>query len=417
MSKIMYRKRNGGWEYRFEIARINGKRQHLSKSGFKTKKEAELAGNKAYLEYNTTGLNFIPSEISVSDYFDFWVEEYCKVNLKATSVTGYIKKINNHIKPNIGHYALKSISPAILQRLINNMFNLGYSRNTLLAIKGIINTAFEYAVEPLNFISSNPALSLKLPLKNAQPDTPTRKEERYIISQDDMQRILGRFPEGSTAYIPLLFGYRCGMRIGEAFAITWDCVDFEKKTITINKQFQWQEKDKNDKLSESYWYVSAPKYNSVRTIDIDDNTLQVLAREKKRQEADKLKYGNLYVYNYMTADTTKRINNTSGELLDLVTVRENGSFIQPRIMQHTTTIVVKKLGIKFNYHSLRHTHCTMLAENNVPIKYTQYRLGHKNITVTLQIYQHISEKMSKEGKIALEGMFNSNDKDSVKEPE
>ena len=45
MPKIMYRKRNGGWEYRFEIARLNGKRQHLSKSGFKTKKEAELAGN------------------------------------------------------------------------------------------------------------------------------------------------------------------------------------------------------------------------------------------------------------------------------------------------------------------------------------------------------------------------------------
>lgn len=405
MAKIIYRKRNGGWEYRFEIAKVDGKRKHLSKSGFKTKKEAEIAGNKAYLEYNTTGLNFIPSEISVSDYFDLWIDEYCKVNLKASSVTGYIKKINNHIKPNIGHYALKSVSPATLQRLINNMFNSGYSRNTLLSIKGIITSAFEYAVEPLKFISSNPALSLKLPLKNARPNTPTRKEERYIISQNDMQKILNRFPEMSTAYIPLLFGYRCGMRIGEAFAVTWDCVDFENKTITINKQLQWQEKDKNDETSESYWYLSSPKYNSVRAIDIDDDTLEVLAREKQRQEADKLKYGELYNYNYTTTDTIKRLNNVSGELLDLVTVRENGMFIQPRIMQHTATIITKNLGIKFNYHSLRHTHCTMLAENNVPIKYTQYRLGHKNITVTLQIYQHISEKMSEEGKATLNTML------------
>lgn len=409
MPKIMYRKRNGGWEYRFEIARLNGKRQHLSKSGFKTKKEAELAGNKAYLDYNTTGLNFIPTEMSVSDYFDFWLKEYCKVNLKPDTVIGYTKKINNHIKPNVGYYALKAINSATLQKLINNLFNLGYSRNTLLSIKGILTSAFNYAVEPLGFIANNPALAIKLPLKNAQPDTPTRIGERHIISKEDMAKILERFPEGSTAYIPLLFGYRCGMRMGEAFAVTWDCVDFEKKTIIINKQVQWQEKDKNNTLSESYWYITAPKYGSVRIIDVDIETINVLKREKERQTLDKQKYGNLYTHNYCTNDNIKRINTESGELIDFVTVRENGEFIQPRIMQHTTAIITKKLGIKFNFHSLRHTHCTMLAENNAPIKYVQQRLGHKNVTVTLQIYQHVSEKMSEEGRIALNNIYDINE--------
>ena len=78
-------------------------------------------------------------------------------------------------------------------------------------------------------------------------------------------------------------------------------------------------------------------------------------------------------------------------------------------MQHTTAIITKKLGIKFNFHSLRHTHCTMLAENNAPIKYVQQRLGHKNVTVTLQIYQHVSEKMSEEGRIALNNIYDINE--------
>ena len=50
-----------------------------------------------------------------------------------------------------------------------------------------------------------------------------------------------------------------------------------------------------------------------------------------------------------------------------------------------------------DYHSLRHTHATMLAEKGASPKYVQYRLGHKNIQVTMQIYQHLTDKMSEEG--------------------
>ena len=73
MAHLILRKRSGNWEYRFEGAKVNDKRQWISKSGFKTKKEAEVAGNKALNEYNNTGLNFTPSEISFSDYLDYWI--------------------------------------------------------------------------------------------------------------------------------------------------------------------------------------------------------------------------------------------------------------------------------------------------------------------------------------------------------
>lgn len=92
MAKINIRDRNKdkpdkkpNWEYRFEAAQIEGKRKHISKAGFRTKKEALEAGTKALAEYNNAGLHFEPSEISVSDYLDYYFDQHVKINLKYNS--------------------------------------------------------------------------------------------------------------------------------------------------------------------------------------------------------------------------------------------------------------------------------------------------------------------------------------------
>ena len=74
-----------------------------------------------------------------------------------------------------------------------------------------------------------------------------------------------------------------------------------------------------------------------------------------------------------------------------------------QVMQHVSHIARTELGFdKFDYHSLRHTHATMLAEKGASPKYVQYRLGHKNSQVTTQIYQHLTNKMSTENAQLLE---------------
>ena len=208
-----------------------------------------------------------------------------------------------------------------------------------------------------------------------------------------MNEILTRFPKGSSAYIPLLLGYRCGLRIGEAYALTWDDIDFENKTLSVNKQVQWQSNGNNS----GYWYFSAPKYDSNRIIQIDDAFLKILKNEKETQERKAKAYLDTeYTFYYEEKGTRIISTNDKGKKINFVCKREDGTYIQPRTMQHTSSVIHNQLGFpEFDFHSLRHTHCTMLLDNGADPKYVQTRLGHKSVQITLDIYQHLTQKTKK----------------------
>lgn len=89
MVKVQVKKRGKNFQYTFEIAPQDGKRKWISKSGFKTKPEAERAGLKALNEYLETGHSFKPSDLSYSDYLDYWMQEYCYINLKHRTIETY----------------------------------------------------------------------------------------------------------------------------------------------------------------------------------------------------------------------------------------------------------------------------------------------------------------------------------------
>lgn len=384
MGEVITRKRGSNWEYRIELARINGKRNQKSKGGFSTKKEALEAGTKALSEYNNSGLYFVPSECSYSDYLDYWLEQYAKINLAETTYLNYKKKIKIHIKPNLGVYKISSLNSSVLQDFINLKFNEGYSRNTLGVIKGILDTSLDYAVTVLNFIKVNPMNSVRLPLNRAIPLTPTRKKERIVISNDTIKKIFERFPYGHPSYTPLLLGYTCGLRLGEAFAIDIEKdIDFDNGFLNINHQVQF---------SNNHWKLVKPKYNSTRSIKLDSFTLSHLKKCKERHFKS-ITFYNEY-YKQLKINSNNELNYIEGTPIHLLCTRDDGTYIQPRIMQHTSRVIHYKLNCPdFDYHSLRHTHATNLLDAGANPKDVQIRLGHKNIETTLQIYTHITEKM------------------------
>lgn len=398
MAGVIVEKRGSVWRYVFEMAKEGGKRRRKSESGFATKKEAQAAGNKAFAEYNGGGVIFSPSELSFSDFLDEWMERYCKVNLKPETVAQYEKKIRVHIKPALGKYKLTALSPSALQQLIDKLFNKGYSRNTLVVIKGILTGSLRYAVEPLRYIQHSPAVYIRLPSYRAVPDVPSRSEPHVYIPKERFQQIIRRFPEGHTAHLPLMLGYKCGMRLSEVFGLCVDDVDFENRTISINRQMLWDNQKKS-------WYISPPKYESIRTIDADTELLELIQRTIQRHSRAEQLYEADYQRTYEGAHGVLISTPTDTEL-HFLNRRDNGAFVAPRIMQHASHVIHTELSYpEFDFHSFRHTHATMLAEAGAPIKYTQLRLGHKNVEVTLKIYQKLSQGLAEQGAVALEQIF------------
>lgn len=400
------------WEYRFEAAQVDGKRKQISKSGFSTKKEALTAGTKALAEYNNSGQFFSPSEISIADYLDYWMDNYCKMNLKYNTQLGYLNIIENHLKPTFGHYKLVSLQAASIQEYVNKLKLGGFAKASVKGILSTLSAALEYAIEPMQYIQYNPCDRIRL------PQFEKTAKERTVIQPGEFQKIITRFPVGSNFYIPLMIGYYTGLRISETFGLTWDDIDLENRTLSVNKQVIKRNygadvrqvlKQKGKKEEKSSWYFNTPKTNSsVRSITFGDTLYQVLKTEKLRQQKNRLLYGEYYTEHYLSPETDEKGNTIyrimPGERtlqsplqkVEMVCVRENGEYISTDSFKYCARVIHNELKLKFDYHSLRHTHATMLIENGANPKDVQVRLGHSNINTTLQTYTHDTEQMQKE---------------------
>lgn len=399
--------------YRFETAKINGKRHWANVRGFTTKEAAKQAGKEALQRYEGCGTLITPSEMSFSDFLDMWFEQH---DIKDTTRVHYEKEIRLHIKPALGSYMIKSIRAEQVQGLITKLYHDGYARKTLISIKGILNKVFEYAVDH-HYIVSSPAEKVKIP-KKVVPKTETRTHKREYVPKDVMNKVLDRFPEGTTQHLGLMLGYRCGLRLGEVYALTWDNIDFANKTLTVDKQVQWMKdpekpigadpelRGRQVKDCKSCWYLTEPKYNETRTIDIDNDLLELFRREKERQEYNKNKYGEYYHYYHEEGTQRKIVEGKGNKPLDLVHRQQSGWYINSRVIAYALRVVHYELGYKiFDFHSLRHTHATNIINAGADLKYVQKRLGHKNIETTLNIYYELNPDKAAESKELLNKMF------------
>ena len=190
MGKVNIQKRGKVYQYQFEIAPQDGKRKWITKSGFKTKPEAEREGLKALNEYLETGHSFKPSEISYSDYLDYWMEEYCYINLKHRTERGFAKS---------------------------------YMKSILKVIK----YSFDYAAEIVNFIKYDPSIKVKVP-KYDEPDG----DPVHIFTKEEIDLIFNSVKNNHCVYYAFLTAYCTGLRIAEVFALTWEDIDFYNKTIS-----------------------------------------------------------------------------------------------------------------------------------------------------------------------------------------
>lgn len=369
------------WRYRFEAAPVGGKRRRVEKSGFRTKKEALVAGTKAYNEYLNVGRVFTPSEMSFSDYLDEWLE-LRKPELKPKSLSTYSTLIENQIKPALGKYRLSAITAADIQKVVNDLFATGVSRNTIANVRNIISGALKYAVLPLGYLSVAPVQGVRMPSPRVQPPVPAKERPREPITKSDWLRVK-QLLTGRSTYLAFVIAYHTGMRVGEVLGLAWDDIDFDRRVIHVRRQLQG--------CTRKVVCISSPKYDSYRDVSIDDALLEELLLARKQQLRVRSALADEYP-DYKYSFDGHLCTGGQGERIDLVCRRSDGVNVMYTSIQSTVSRVRRLAGLpRFDFHSLRHTHATMLVEAGISPLLVQDRLGHKDIQVTLGLYASLTD--------------------------
>lgn len=354
MAQISTRKRGNTWEYSFEMASIDGKRKRKSKGGFRTKKECLEAGVKAKAEYDNAGNIIDDNNLSYSDFLDEWFEHE-KPSLKISTQSSYTTAINK-AKELMGQYKLSSITPRTLNKAFSDLRQQGYTTSYIRFIRRVINASLSHAYD-MQMIKDNPCLRVKV--KSIETD---KYKQPKIVTKEEFDTIINAISYQCKYFkIPFYIGWYTGLRIGETLALTWDDIDFDNKMINVNK---------TEGIAFGEIRTFTPKTpTSIRSVLIGDKLIKILKEWQQFQldQAEKLK----------TVPPDKVCTRNS-----LVPIKD------PNLKQQCKKLSTQT-GIPFSFHVLRHTHATILIQNNVNIKEVQTRLGHKNIQTTLDIYTHL----------------------------
>lgn len=158
---VNVRKRGKYYQYQFEVAPINGKRKQVTKSGFKTKNEALVAGQKAYNEFINGGISK-ESEMTYADYLDYWMKEYFEINFKYSTAKRY-KESFEKIKDELGRYRLCDLTPYILNQALLKLYQKFPTKDSLKNYQKVIKSSLRDATNYFGFIKGNPAGDMQIP--------------------------------------------------------------------------------------------------------------------------------------------------------------------------------------------------------------------------------------------------------------
>ncbi|PEM81497.1 site-specific integrase [Bacillus toyonensis] len=334
-----------------------GKRRQKWFSGYKTKKEAEKDVAKKITELNE-GTFVEPSKITLKDYLIKWLE-IKKMSIEKSTYESYNSYIFTHIVPSIGTIALHKLNVTHIQQCYKNANQNNMSNNSILLMHRILKSALNLAIKQ-NVISRNPAAFTEIPKKEKTPfQTWTEEEIKKFLFHSQESRY----------HIACILAITTGMRLGEVLGLRWQDIDFEKHTLTINQTSGFDNKIKN----------TAKTNSSKRTIPLPIETIEALKKHKIKINKDKLRLGSAY------------------QELDLVNCNDLGEVLKRDSFRYHYYQIVESAGVKkIKFHDLRHTHATLLLKQGVHPKIVSERLGHTDVSLTLNVYSHVLPSMQEE---------------------
>lgn len=307
------------------------------------------------------------------EYLENWFKNIRVYEVESSTYLRNEQTINYHIKDSSLYNAqMVNVDFELCQSLINKLSEK-YSRSTISKVYVILNMCFNHALTK-GHIGENPMMKVKMPKESSL--VKKKKEAKWLSSSDVEKivleaervntrefRIKGKVGErvyGVNAYYIILIIYT-GLRIGELMALTWNDIDFKNKTLNVNKS-----RAKGMIDGKTTLYIKDPKSESgTRIIPLSDRAIYALQKIKECS----------------SSDSDLVVSNTSSESNITRTINR---------MLFRAGCETEKCGL----HALRHTFGSLLLEKGIDLKTISYLLGHSDITVTANIYLHVTREQA-----------------------
>ncbi|HEM6028632.1 TPA: site-specific integrase [Streptococcus suis] len=374
MNITEYKKKNGTIVYRSSVYlgvdKLTGKKARTTVTA-STKKGVKVKARQAQLEFEKNG-HCVKEKPTITTYRELvalWWESY-KNTIKPNSRQSMEGIVRLHILPVFGDYKLDRLSTPIIQQQVNKWANdanggvSGAFANYNL-LNNINRRILQYGVT-MQLLQHNPARDVIVPRKQQN-----KEQKVKFFSNQELKQFLEYLDSLDQSSYSNFFDYvlyktllATGCRIGEALALEWSDIDLEAGTISVTKTLN------------RYQETNTPKSKSgLRDIEIDKATVLLLKQYKKRQQAHAWTLGRS-VDVVFTPFTTKYAYAT---------------LLRKRLQKHFKAAGVPDIG----FHGFRHTHATIMLYAGLEVKDLQYRLGHSNISMTLNTYVHATKENAK----------------------
>ena len=354
----------------------DGKRIRKSFSG-RTRQEVAEKVNAALAEV-ADGSYIEPTDITLGEWLDRWMTTYKKAQLKQNTYDSYAAQIRIHIKPALGGTQLAKLQPHALQNFYNEKLKSGrvdgkggLSTRAVRYFHAIIRQALQQAVKE-GILPRNVADATSPPViqnKQMQPLTEEQAITFFDYAKDD---------ELFAAY---LLAATTGLRRGELCGLCWDSVDLEKAVLTVQRQLLVY---KDGLALED----TTKSKSGRRRIALTDDSIKALKAHRRNQAQERLLMGEAYQDN------------------NLVFCKPDGTYLDPREVTKRFQRLLKAAGLpRVRLHDLRHTHASLLLARGVHPKVVQERLGHSSITMTLDLYSHLTPGLDQAAAETLNGLL------------
>lgn len=363
----IYQRPNGLWVCDVTLGYDeNRKRIRKTLSSMDLNKLKKKLNDIKYL--NDRNLVSEPSEYTVSEWLDFWLENYKRRSVKPTTYDMYYNAVTKYLKPYLGHYKLEKLNGIAVQKFINDISEKGCCKDAGLSLSSMkkvlitLSQAYEQAIK-LGMLFQNPCKNIELPKKDAKKAVAFTKEEQSVFLE---------LCDGGTTFQNLfIFAFNTGMRMGEILALTWDDVDLTEGTIKINKNISVvREYDENAERKQKTIINTSTKNGTERTIPMTKAAALAVSRQKEKNKTNS----------------------------PFIFCSSKGTPLQKRNIYRAFDDIVQTSEIKspVTFHSFRHSFATRLLEKGADIKTVSNLLGHKSVQITLDIYSHVSADLKKQ---------------------